>query len=293
MKVAIVDMGSNSIRLLLGAYEGGSWHNESKRLWTTRLGQRLADGTLGVEAMEASYKALGEIQELGRDFGVEETYVLATSAVREAPNGPDFVKSIQERYAMDVRIISGHEEALNGFLGAAGDYLGSGGNYAIIDVGGGSTEIAIGNKGGLLWSHSYLMGAVRFQSLSEKGADAISEYVRPQWLSGPDTISVEDWIGIGGTATTLGAMDLAMEVYDPRAIQGHVMTLPRIESLVADLRMKSLEERRNIPGLQPGRADIIVAGAEVIVAVMKRYGAQRLILSERDGMEGFEAGLCE
>lgn len=291
MKIAIVDMGSNSIRLLLASYKNGVWHNEPKRLWTTRLGQRLPDGALAQASMDASYQAMEEIQALGRAFGVEKTYVLATSAVREAQNGPEFVASIKALYPMDIRIISGREEALNGFLGATGDFLNQGGNYAIIDVGGGSTEIAIGNKEEILWSHSYQMGAVRFQTLSEEGKQAIESYVSEQWLPGPDSIPVEDWIGIGGTATTLGAIDLGMEIYDPTKIQGHSMSLADIEALVANLRMKSAEERRKVLGLQPGRADIIVAGAEVIVAAMKRYGAQRLILSEKDGMEGFEATL--
>ena len=293
MKVAIIDMGSNSIRLLLGEFVEGTWQGQPKRLWTTRLGQRNEDGSLSQASMEASYKALKDIQEAVRNFGADCVYGLATSAVREAPNGTDFMAEAAKICPMEGHIISGDKEAELGFLGATSDYLSSGNNYAILDVGGGSSEIAIGCGQGLLWSHSYPMGAVRFQALSDASPSAVSDKAQSLWLDLPDNLLVEEWIGIGGTATTLGAMDLAMEVYDPERLQGHRVNLERIEAMVADLRSKTAEEKRMIPGLQPGRADIITAGAEIVVAAMHRYGAKSLIISEKDGMEGFVGTIHE
>lgn len=292
MKVAIIDIGSNSMRLLLGLYQENRWINEPKRLWTTRLGKRLDDGALSPDAMAASYRAMAEMKEAIDDFGAHKVYALATSAVREAPNGQVFLEALQAIQPMDSRILTGQEEAQYGFLGALGEGVKKGAYYGIIDVGGGSTELAVGDKEGILWSQSYQMGAVRFQTLSQEGPEAVKAVSQALWQDLPQDLCVDQWIGIGGTATTLGAMDLAMEIYDGRRLQGHKVSRERIQDMICDLRAKSPEERRVIPGLQAGRADIITAGAEIIAAAMDFYDMESLSMSERDGMEGFEEGLC-
>ena len=292
MKVAIIDIGSNSMRLLLGLYQENHWINEPKRLWTTRLGKRLDDGALSPEAMAASYQAMAEMKEAINGFGAQKVYALATSAVREAPNGQVFLEALQAIQPMDSRILTGQEEAQYGFLGALGEVVKKGDYYGIIDVGGGSTELAVGDEEGILWSQSYQMGAVRFQTLSQEGPEAVKAVSQALWQDLPQDLCVDQWIGIGGTATTLGAMDLAMEIYDGSRLQGHKVSRESIQGMIDELRTKSPEERRAIPGLQAGRADIITAGAEIVAAAMDFYGVNSLSMSERDGMEGFEEGLC-
>ena len=143
MKAAIIDVGSNSIRLLLGTYTDGQWHNEPKRLWTTRLGKRNEDGSLTTESMDASYKAFSEIATLAKDYGVDHCLAFATSAVREASNGIAFMEQAMTYCSMTYRILSGDEEAVYGFRGALQDRLADGLHYATIDIGGGSTELVL------------------------------------------------------------------------------------------------------------------------------------------------------
>ena len=131
MKAAIIDVGSNSIRLLLGTYINGQWHNEPKRLWTTRLGKRNEDGSLTTESMEASYKAFSEIDTLAKDYGADHCLAFATSAVREASNGLVFMEQAMTYCSMTYRILSGDEEAAYGFKGALQDRLADGLHYAL------------------------------------------------------------------------------------------------------------------------------------------------------------------
>ncbi|MBS6542838.1 MAG: phosphatase, partial [Veillonella sp.] len=175
MKLAIIDIGSNSVRLLLATYENNIWHYEPKQLWTTRLGQRNSDGTLRTESMEASYQAFTEIKKLADQYGVECCFGFATSAVREASNGLEFMDRISEHCPMEWRILTGDEEAIYGFNGALGDQLNDGRHYTTIDIGGGSTELALGNKDGVYWSRSYPVGAVRLQSMSDEGHQRVWE----------------------------------------------------------------------------------------------------------------------
>ena len=197
MKLAIIDIGSNSVRLLLATYENNIWRYEPKQLWTTRLGQRNADGTLRTESMDASYRAFGDIKKLAHEYGADYCYGFATSAVREAQNGLEFMERINTYCPMEWRVLSGDEEAIYGFNGALGDQLNDGRHYTTIDIGGGSTELALGNKDGVYWSRSYPVGAVRLQSMSDEGPQRVWEETRFLW--DPMMIQGEfgEFIGIG------------------------------------------------------------------------------------------------
>lgn len=288
MKLAIIDVGSNSIRLLLGTYVDGEWHNEPKQLWTTRLGDRHTDGSLKEERMEQSYQAFSEIQKLVDSYGATQCLAIATSAVREASNGIEFMEQGKSFCNYEFRILSGDEEAVYGFKGALSDRLGDGLHYGIIDIGGGSTELAVGSLDEVYWSRSYPVGAVRLQGLSEEGPQSIWEETRFLW----DPMILEgefgDFIGIGGTITTLGAIDLKMTTYDPQQIQGHKLSRESIEGMIMSLRYMSREERLQVPGLQPGRVDIIISGAEILTSFMDAYEIPHIYISEQDGMEAIQ-----
>lgn len=291
MKAAIIDVGSNSIRLLLGTYTDGQWHNEPKRLWTTRLGKRNEDGSLTTESMDASYKAFSEIATLAKDYGVDHCLAFATSAVREASNGITFMEQAMTYCSMTYRILSGDEEAAYGFKGALQDRLADGLHYATIDIGGGSTELALGSKDSIYWSRSYPVGAVRLRPLSDEGPQRVWDETRFLW----DPMMIEgtfgDFIGIGGTITTLAAIDLKMTEYDGHKIQGHKLSRECIEGIILQLRYMSRDERLHVPGLQPGRADIIVSGAEILTSFMDAYEVPHIFVSEQDGMEALQQEL--
>lgn len=287
-KAAIVDLGSNSFRLLVGTFDGTTWYNEPKRLWTTRLGQRDANGLLTPEAFARGLTALREINEAIQAYGATVVLGAATSAIREAPNGATFLAEAVTVCPMDAKILTGEEEAAYGFEGATHHIAEPGYQYATVDVGGGSTEIAIGGVDGVVWRKSYPIGAVRLREKSEEGPQAVWEETSPWFDPWPLTAPFGGCVAIGGTATTLAAMDLKMTTYDGKKIQGHKLMRETVEDLIMQLRWASPEERLQFPGLPANRADIIVAGAEIITSFMDTYQLPYLMTSDTDGMEGMQ-----
>lgn len=287
-RIGIVDLGSNSFRVLLGTYDGSQWQNEPKQLWTTQLGKRHSNGLLTEEAMERGVQALKEIEEVLTDYGATIRIGLATSAIRESGNGKDFLEKAKQACSMEYRVLSGEEEATYGFIGAT-VYEHPDFHYATIDVGGGSTEIALGDANHVYFTKSYPAGAVRMQDISSEGPQRVWEETVRMWDELPIEGTFGEFIGIGGTATSLAAIDLQMERYDPRRIQGHRMDRGTIEAMILQLRYMSREERLEVKGLQPGRVDIIVPGAEIITSLMDTYQIGSIVVSEADGLEGWQA----
>lgn len=287
-RIGIVDLGSNSFRVLLGTYDGSQWQNEPKQLWTTQLGKRHSNGLLTEGAMERGVQALKEIEEILTDYGATIRIGLATSAIRESGNGKDFLEKAKQVCPMEYRVLSGEEEATYGFIGAT-VYENPDFHYATIDVGGGSTEIALGDANHVYFTKSYPAGAVRMQDISSEGPQRVWEETVRMWDELPIEGTFGEFIGIGGTATSLAAIDLQMESYDPRRIQGHRMDRGTIEAMILQLRYMSREERLEVKGLQPGRVDIIVPGAEIITSLMDTYQIGSIVVSEADGLEGWQA----
>lgn len=286
-RIGIVDLGSNSFRVLLGTYDGSQWQNEPKQLWTTQLGKRHSNGLLTEEAIERGVQALKEIEEVLTDYGATIRIGLATSAIRESGNGKDFLEKAKQVCPMEYRVLSGEEEATYGFIGAT-VYENPDFHYATIDVGGGSTEIALGDANHVYFTKSYPAGAVRMQDISREGPQRVWEETVRMWDELPIEGMFGEFIGIGGTATSLAAIDLQMERYDPRRIQGHRMDRGTIEAMILQLRYMSREERLEVKGLQPGRVDIIVPGAEIITSLMDTYQIGSIVVSEADGLEGWQ-----
>lgn len=287
-RIGIVDLGSNSFRVLLGTYDGSRWQNEPKQLWTTQLGKRSTDGLLTKEAIERGLQALKEICAVLDAYGATIRIGLATSAIRESENGQVFLEQAKEACPMEYRVLSGDEEATYGFKGAT-VYENPDFHYATIDVGGGSTEIALGNAQHVYFTKSYPAGAVRMQEMSSEGPQRIWEETVRMWDELPIEGTFGEFIGIGGTATSLAAIDLQMETYDPKLIQGHRMDRGTIEAMILQLRYMSREERLQVKGLQPGRVDIIVPGAEIITSLMDTYQIGSIVISEADGLEGWQS----
>ena len=287
-RIGIVDLGSNSFRVLLGTYDGAQWQNEPKQIWTTQLGKRSTDGLLTKEAMERGLQALKEIYAVLDDYGATIRIGLSTSAIRESGNGQDFLEQAKEACPMEYRVLSGDEEATYGFKGAT-VYENPDFHYATIDVGGGSTEIALGNVQHVYFTKSYPAGAVRMQEMSAEGPQRVWEETVRMWDELPIEGTFGEFIGIGGTVTSLAAIDLQMETYDPKQIQGHRMDRGTIEAMILQLRYMSREERLQVKGLQPGRVDIIVPGAEIITSLMDTYQIGSIVISEADGLEGWQS----
>ncbi|MCH4178308.1 MAG: Ppx/GppA family phosphatase [Megasphaera sp.] len=282
---AVIDIGSNSLRLLKGWQEtAGIWEFTPKILATTRLGRGMDETRhLSPEGMDASFQAMEDWKSLLQDVPV---CAVATSAVREACDGKAFLAEIRARFGWHCRIISGIEEASLSFCGATvsapQDKI-----VAVLDIGGGSSEVAAGTGGLVRWSHSYPMGAVRFTKndmMTDQDIHELESRCLSIWL--PMKVRPELLMGVGGTLTTLAAMDMGLTVYDSKRIEGCKVTLGQLSHHIKKLSRMTPEQRRHVPGLQPSRSDIIIAGLIIARSFLLNYGLNEFIVSEKDLMEG-------
>ena len=276
MPVAVIDIGTNTTRLLVAEVEDAKVVELERRTTITSLGQGVdASGRLAQEAMDRVAEAIAVYREVIDRLGVERVVALATSAMRDSENGPEFRDFLKDRFGIEARTISGDEEARLTFLGATSE-RNDDGESVVIDIGGGSTEYVVGRPGHDPSFHvSTQMGSVRFterfEDLGEMAA-AVRETV-------PD-VSVGQGIAVAGTATSLAAIDGAEEVH------GYRLPLATCERLVAMLAALPLEERRNVKGLHPGRAPTIVAGAVILTESIRSFGLEEVEVSARDILHG-------
>ena len=276
MPVAVIDIGTNTTRLLVAEIDDGHVVELERRTVITSLGQGVdSSGRLAQEAMDRVSEAIAVYREVIDRLDVERVVALATSAMRDAENGPEFRDYLKQRFGIDPRTISGDEEARLTFLGATSE-RNDDGKSVVIDIGGGSTEYVVGRPGHDPEFHvSTQMGSVRFterfEDLEEMAA-AVGETV-------PD-VSVEQGIAVAGTATSLAAIDGAEQIH------GYRLSLAACERMVAMLAAMSLEERRQVKGLDPDRAPTIVAGAVILTESMRALGLAEIEVSERDILHG-------
>ena len=295
MRVAVVDLGTNSTRLLVADVESGRLEELDRRTDVTRLGEGVdASGRLGDAAVE---RVLATLESYREAIEAAETRVaVATSAVRDAANGEEFRAQLHERFGLDARTISGDEEARLTFLGATSGRP-PGGETLVLDIGGGSTEYVTGVPGAAPDFHvSTRAGSVR-QTERHLSADppppdqlsAVAEEVRgivesevPAALRAATTRG----IAVAGTATSFAAVDQELEPYDPARVHGYALSLAAAERILARLAALPLEERRRVAGLNPGRAPTIVAGAVILVESMRAFGLDCMEVSEADILHG-------
>ena len=295
MKSAVIGIGSNSVRALMGETEGGTF----ARLWRDRAGTRLFAGlddagNLSIESIRKTAEAVGCMADEARRRGAEQVSVFATSAARDAANGQVFIAEIARAAGVEPEIITGEEEAVLSFLGAS---LASPvpGRCGVIDIGGGSTEIVIGEGERIDCAFSCQMGAVRLyqaiqleskndMSIAEKAAKEILQ----EKIAEVGTFSEPAyWVGTGGTFTTLAAMVKKIPWTDRTSMHGTPVTVAEIRTIGEELAEMSLEERKKLPGLQPGRADIVVHGICILLAVMEYIGIEKIIVSEWGNLDGY------
>lgn len=283
---AVLDIGSNSLRLMRGRLDGSKgWQFSPKELVTTRLGKDISrTGLLAADSIELSLAAM---QDWKTDLGTIPVYAIATSAVREAANGEAFLAEIRQRFHWQAQAISGAEEAALSFSGASST-IEAGKTAIVLDIGGGSSETALGHDGQVMWSYSYPLGAVRLSTpqgdMSEDAMLQLQDLCLNTWL--PLPVQPELVIGVGGALTSLAAIELQLEPYDPEQVEGTRITLAQVTHHMDRVRSMSAEERRHICGLQPKRADIILAGLVIAHSFLLRYGLNEIQISERDLMEG-------
>lgn len=289
-KLAVMDIGTNSTRVMLAVLEDQKLMHQEKFVTITRIGQNVeGTKTLTSDGMDRTIAALSEFKKKAEEFGVEEICCFATSAVRDANNKQEFIDKVRNELGIIVEILTGEEEATVGYLGAQLGMEVDEKPVVVVDIGGGSTEIIVGNHQGILAKKSIDMGSVRFTELYGENLDNIKLAVQTLLQKeGTEFIkyTVQQCIGIAGTITTIAAMDQQMEVYDPNCIIKYVLTREMIEQHLFYLMGMSIEERKNVKGLQPKRADIIHAGMVILLEIMDFFKLEYIVVNDCDNLEG-------
>lgn len=296
-RVAVIDTGTNSTRLLIADVTDGSVQELLRQTTVTRLGEGVDETRrLGSRARLRVSACVEAYEEEIRRFNVDKTIIIATSSVRGAADGPEFLKDLAQRFHMSYKLLSGQEEAALGFQGAA---LGLEGpqRLLLLDVGGGSTEIAAGMSGGDPdYCVSLDLGCVRLTERffkSDPPADdeikASLHFIRKVFDERMDRSRAGEFeaaVGVAGTATALAAIDLGLKEYDRDAVHGHTISRNRIDGLCRSLKAKTAAHRVTAYSLEPGRADVIVAGTLIVLQLMEYFDIHELKISERDILDG-------
>jgi exopolyphosphatase / guanosine-5'-triphosphate,3'-diphosphate pyrophosphatase len=295
-RVAVVDIGTNSTRLLVAEVEDRRVEELERHTRVTRLGRGVdLSGQLATEAIEDVCATVSEYLAIARDLEAEELVAIATSAVRDASNGAAFIAELRERFALSARVLDGEDEARLTYLGATAEDPPTEPTL-VIDIGGGSTELIVGAGAEIDFHVSLQAGVVRHTErhiASDPPATTDLESLAGD-LRGPIERAAAalpggaptSAIAVAGTPTSLAAMEMGLEPYDSEQVHGHLLTLPAIQRLLSGLASAPLEERRRIPGLHPDRAPTIVAGVVILVETMRAFGLEEITVSEHDILYG-------
>jgi exopolyphosphatase / guanosine-5'-triphosphate,3'-diphosphate pyrophosphatase len=305
-RVAAIDCGTNSIRLLIAEPDGSGGLNDlERRLEVVRLGQGVdASGEFHPDALQRTFAAVDEYAELIKraDVPVEKVHFVATSATRDVQNRDDFFAGVRERLGVVPDVISGETEAHLSFIGALSRVTPEGEPVLVMDIGGGSTELITGSATGAMNSAISLdIGSVRVTErflkqnpVADDDLERAIAYVDDMLaVSGVDFASIGTWIGVAGTVTTLAGVYLELEHYDRERVHGAVIPLPELQNLLHRLAGLTVEQIRALPSMHPGRADVITGGALVEARVAARLSVPDLIVSESDILDGIAFGILD
>jgi len=296
-RLAAIDIGTNSIRLVVAEVQpDGTYRVLDEDREMTRLGRGLyRDGRLGDAPMQQSLQALGRMKAIADGFGVAELRAIATAAVREAANGRDFVSEAWRRHRVRLEVVPAEEEARLAFRSVTRHYDLADQLTAIVDIGGGSTEVILAAGGLVEQVVSLPLGAVRLAErycksdpLKEKHWKALRRAI-DQTIEdgiGKPPFAADVMIGSGGTFTNLAEMAQAERDGKVTGARDYQLSRAEVTRLLARLRETPLDARRQIPGLNPQRADIIVAGVAVIARLTRWLGSQRVLVNDRGVRDG-------
>ena len=296
-RIGVVDLGTNSTRLLVADVDDGAVTELERRTVVTRFGEGVdATGRLSDAGMRRVDDALAGYRDAIDRLGAERVVAVATSAMRDAENGPAFREHVRQEFDIDARTISGDEEARLTFRGATAERSGTAPTM-VIDIGVGSTEYVVGRPRDDPGFHtSTRMGAVRHterflpsdpptkEELSELSDDA--ERIVTEEVPADVREATEHGIAVAGTATTLAAIDQELDPYDADKVHGYRLDLAACERMLAMLAALPLAERRQVTGLHPDRAPSIVAGTAILVESIRAFGLAAVEISEADILHG-------
>ena len=280
MKISAIDVGSNSVRLMVMA-DGKTLYKQTD---TTRLGEGLAaSGRLLPEAIERTARSVQLFAAAAELNGAGTPYVFATAAVRSAVNGGDFVKRVKQLTGIDVDVIAGEEEAACGLAGAL-----RGRDGGMVDLGGASTEITVQKGGKKVYSKSVDIGTVRLYDLAGQDRQALQKVIDRKLAEyGAPDLSAVDMYGVGGTATSLAAIFHGLEPYDPKVVDGTFLSAQWLGEEAERLLPLTVEERKKVKGMDVRRADVIAGGCLLMYSLLSKFGSGGITVSESDNLEGY------
>jgi len=295
-RVAAVDLGTNSTRLLVADIENGKIVDVERDTRVTRLGEGVDQRRRLLPVPVTRVRnVLTDYRRTLESLGAERTLAIATSAIRDAENGEAFLGEVEWSYGFATRLLSGHDEALMMFRGVTAERELAAGTV-IVDVGGGSTELVAGEPDGVRWHDSLDIGSVRLTERFlrsdppttdelEACADAVRALLAERV---PDELrsSTRSAVGVAGTITSIAALALGLEEYDRDRVHGFELTAEALEEQLRRLASVALEERRGMRPLDPERAPVIVAGAVIAGETLAFFGLDVLEISERDILDG-------
>ncbi|GII88828.1 hydrolase [Sphaerisporangium siamense] len=301
-RVAAIDCGTNSVRLLIADVTGGGLTDVERRLEIVRLGQGVdRTGRLAPEALERTFGAMRGYAKLIKEHGASPVRVVATSATRDAANRADFVTGVREIFGVEPEVVTGAEEARLSFVGATAGLSGVEPPVLVFDIGGGSTEFVLGSEtvenvlsvdiGCVRLTERHLASGVTPQAVAAAGADidaALDRVAAEVPVERARTV-----IGLAGTVTTIAGIALDAPAYDPERNHGARIEAARVHEISRRLLAMSHDERAAIPVMHPGRVDVIGAGGLILDRILARFGFPEVLVSEHDILDGLAYSLDE
>jgi exopolyphosphatase/guanosine-5'-triphosphate,3'-diphosphate pyrophosphatase len=312
-RVAAIDCGTNSIRLLVADVPAEGAHTDLlRRMEVVRLGEGVdATGRLAPQAIERTRVALAEYAAAARDLGAVDVRMVATSASRDAVNRADFEDMVQATLGRLPDVVAGTEEAALSFLGATASLDAAARAHGaepprppflVVDIGGGSTEFVLGDADGVRAARSVDIGCVRLTERHLHGdppsADQIQraeDDIRAALADVRAEVPVGEaasLVGLAGSVTTVAALALELPAYDPDAIHGSRIPVDAVRAVTADLLAATREKRAALPVMHPGRVDVIGAGALILRVLMDEFGLAEVVVSEHDILDGIALQLA-
>ena len=286
-RVASIDIGTNTILLLIANLDDGTLKPLLEKETIVRLGEGLQKyGVLSKEAMERGSQTLAKYLEQCQAMEIQKIFAVGTSALREAKNSKDFLKMIEEKLDLSIEIISGEEEAYLSFLAVTKDLKEMEESILVVDVGGGSTEFILGKGGRITQSVSLPLGSVRFTEqfllsdlVQEKEWKKMEKEIRKLLMDIPRPQGPLSMVAVGGTATTLASVEQGLEEFIPERIHHFVLKREALGNQLSLYRSKTMDERKRIYGLPPPRADVILAGGAILYMAMDELDCSSVLIS--------------
>ena len=296
--VAAIDLGTNTARLLIAT------RNPYRQILLNRTITRLGGGFTREQGLseEAQLRSIAALKEFAREISLHEAArvrAVATSAVRDARNGESFCKRVLVEAGIELEVIDGAEEALLTLRGVASILDDKSGDLAVFDVGGGSTEYTLASAVEPVFSRSLPIGVVRLTE-GKAGVAEMEDKIRRELTALKRELEEEGLserfgkatlIGTAGTATSLAAIHLGMKDYDYSRVNNHTMPFSEVERIFDLLRPLAPEERLKVPGLEPGREDLIIAGILAVLQTMRVFGFKTFKVSDSGLLEGLILGV--